>query len=64
MNKNIIQEYYLLTLKDLEDGATIQELEHVLALYEEAEMYEECAGILKAIKEVRYYKLIKQIYDN
>ena len=64
MNKNIIHEYYLLTLKDLEDGATFQELEEVLVMYERAELYEECAGILKALNEVKYDRQIKRLYND
>lgn len=64
MNRNTIREYYYLTLKDIEDGATIEELEEVLYMYEVAEMYEECEGILRALKEVKGYKTIKKIIDD
>ena len=64
MNRNIIREYYYLTLKDIEDGATVEELEEVLYMYEVAEMYEECEGILRALKEVRSYKTIKKTIDD
>lgn len=54
MNKHIVEEFYYLALRDLRDGATVQELEDVIKLYEEVEDYEACAGILKAIDESKY----------
>lgn len=64
MNKDIIYEYYLMALRDLEEGATLAELEHAIELYEQEEMYEECAGILKAINEVKYDRQIKRLYND
>lgn len=54
MDKDIIEEFYLLTLLDIKEGVSIQELEDIIQLYEDVEDYEACAGILKAIKETRY----------
>ena len=54
MNKDIIQEYYYLTLLDIREGVPLDELEEIIKLYEEVEDYEACAGILKAIQETRY----------
>lgn len=54
MNKSIVEEFYLLTLLDIKEGVSIQELEDIIQLYEDVEDYEACAGILKAIKETRY----------
>lgn len=54
MNNHIVEEFYYLALRDLRDGATVQELEDVIKLYEEMEDYEACAGILKAIHESKY----------
>lgn len=54
MNKDIIQEFYYLTLLDIREGVSIQELEDIIQLYQDVEDYEACAGILKAIKETRY----------
>lgn len=51
MNKDIIEEFYLLALMDITNGRSIAELEEAINLYEEAEEYEACAGILKAIHE-------------
>ena len=54
MNKDIIQEFYLLALVDIANGRGLQELEEAIDLYQEAEEYEACAGILKAIHESGY----------
>ena len=51
MNKDTIEEFYLLALMDIANGRSITELEEAINLYEEAEEYEACAGILKAIHE-------------
>jgi hypothetical protein len=58
MNKDIIQEFYYLTLMDIREGVSIQELEDIIQLYEDVEDYEACAGILKAINETRYDTII------
>jgi len=54
LNKDIIQEFYLLALVDIANGKDISDLEEAINLYEEAEEYEACAGILKAIHESGY----------
>jgi len=54
LNKDIIQEFYLLALVDIANGRGLQELEEAIDLYQEAEEYEACAGILKAIHESGY----------
>jgi len=54
VNKEVIQEFYLLALVDITNGKDIAELEEAIDLYEEAEEYEACAGILKAIHESGY----------
>jgi hypothetical protein len=60
MNKDEILEYYFLAINDIRNGSSIQELEEAIKVYEEAEQYMACAGILKAINEVKY-KTIKEI---
>ena len=57
MNKDLIEEYYLLALIDITGGRDIKELEEAIELYEKAEEYEACAGILKAIHESGYMTL-------
>lgn len=61
-----ILEYYYLAMRDLQDGAPIQELESALKMYEELEEFEKCAGILKAINEAKYMtiKNIKNGHKN
>ena len=54
MDKEIVEEFYLLALVDITNGKDITELEEAIDLYEEAEEYEACAGILKAIHESGY----------
>ena len=66
MNKEIVEEFYLLALVDITNGKDITELEEAIDLYEEAEEYEACAGILKAIHESGYMTikdLILKIQD-
>jgi len=54
MNEDIVLEYYFLALNDIKNGASIKELEEALKIYESTEEFEACAGILKAINEVKY----------
>jgi exonuclease VII small subunit len=54
VNKDIIEEFYLLALVDIANGKDISDLEEAINLYQEAEEYEACAGILKAIHESGY----------
>jgi len=54
LNKELIQEFYLLALADITNGKDIGELDEAIDMYEEAEEYEACAGILKAIHESGY----------
>lgn len=57
--KEVINEYYLLALLDIVNGASINELEETIKLYESNEEYEACAGILKAINKSKYKSLIE-----
>jgi hypothetical protein len=54
MNKDEMLEFYFLAINDIRNGSSIQELEEAIKVYEEAEQYMACAGILKAINEVKY----------
>lgn len=54
MNQDIVLEYYFLAMNDIKNGASIQELEEAIKIYEATEEFEACAGILKAINEVKY----------
>jgi len=53
-----INEFYLMALFDLQQGHSIEQLESTLSLYEDIEEYEGCAGILKAINEIKYDTII------
>lgn len=53
MNKRIIDDFYYMALVDLAEGASIKDLEGALKYYESLEDFEACAGILKAIQEVK-----------
>lgn len=57
MNKGIILEYYFLAINDIKNGSSIKELEEAIKIYERTEEFEACAGILKAINEVKYTTL-------
>lgn len=65
MNKGfknkIIKEYYDLTLYEIENGLTIEEVQIMLSDYESKEMYLECAGILTAIEWVKFALLVSVI---
>ncbi len=54
IKKKDIEQFYIMALMDIADGASVEDLEEVLKEYEKAEMYEACAGILKAIHETKY----------
>lgn len=43
-----------MALIDFDEGVTIKEMQKTLKQYEKKEMYNECAGILKAIKQIKY----------
>ena len=60
MIEETIQEFYIASLEDVIDGMEIKELEWVLKDFENEEMYEECAGIKKALDFIKK-KTIKEI---
>ena len=67
MNKDIIEEFYLLALMDIANGRDITELEEAIEVYEKEEEYEACAGIIKAIHESGYMtikEIINKIQDD
>ena len=66
MDKDIIDEFYLLALVDIANGKDIAELEEAIDMYERIEEYEACAGILKAVHESGYMtirEIINEIND-
>jgi len=54
LNKELVTEFYLLALADITNGKDIEGLEEAIDMYAEAEEFEACAGILKAIHESGY----------
>lgn len=65
-DKDRVEEFYIMALMDISDGASVDDLEEVIIEYEKAEMYEACAGILKAINESKYYSInnIKRLTED
>jgi len=57
--KDTKEEYYLMSIHDYRKGTPISTLKEILKLYEDTEMYEQCAGIHKAIQEIEMRQLIK-----
>jgi DNA-binding transcriptional MerR regulator len=57
--KDIKEEYYLMSIHDYRKGTPLSKLKKILKLYEQTEMYEQCAGIHKAIQEIEMRELIK-----
>ena len=56
-------EHYNITLHEIEQGTSIEELRNILQTYQDAELYEECQGIYLAIEIVSFNvltELIKQ----
>ena len=47
----IIQEYYMMAIHDINCGMSLEALRKVLKHYEELQMFLPCAGIKKAIQE-------------
>jgi len=67
LNKDLIEEFYLLALIDISSGRDIDELEQAIEVYEKEEEYEACAGILKAIHESGFMTIkdiINKIQDD
>lgn len=52
--EEIKNEYFNLSMYDLEDGLSIDDLRNLLKEYENNEMYWECAGIQKAIDQMTF----------
>ena len=57
--KSVADEYYYMTLFDLANDADIRDILMALKDYESKEMYEECAGMYRAIQT---YKFVGDFY--
>tara|TARA_E500000305_G_C4021069_1_gene238754 strand:+ start:396 stop:563 length:168 start_codon:yes stop_codon:yes gene_type:complete len=51
LNQKQKNEFYLMALLDINNGASYQEMYETMKMYEQHEEYEACAGIQKAIIE-------------
>ena len=63
MSKSFLElsdEMYFMCLIMEDDGWSIDDFKNVLESYEEMEMYEECDGILKYIKDKERFDSIKR----
>lgn len=52
--EEIKDEYFNLSMYDLQDGLSIDDLRNLLEEYSNNEMYWECAGIQKAIDQMTF----------
>jgi hypothetical protein len=55
---NVKNDFYKMTILDLENGSSMDDMRLLLKEYEEREMYEACAGIHKAIDNARFWTLL------
>lgn len=57
-------EHYNITLHEIEQGTSIEELRNILQTYQDAELYEECQGIYLAIEIVSFNVLTQLIKES
>jgi hypothetical protein len=57
-------EHYNITLHEIEQGTSIEELRNILKTYQDAELYEECQGIHLAIEIVAFNVLTQLIKES
>lgn len=57
-------EHYNITLYEIEQGTSIEELRNILQSYQDAELYEECQGIYLAIEIVSFNILTQLIKES
>jgi hypothetical protein len=57
-------EHYNITLYEIEQGMTIEQIRFILKEYEAAELYEECQGIHLAIEIVSFNTLTQLIKES
>lgn len=57
-------EHYNITLHEIEQGTSIDELRLILKEYEVAELYEECQGIHLAIEIISFNTLTQLIKES
>jgi len=57
--KDLIDDYYYMTMFDLANDTDLRDVKNLLKDYEDRELYEECAGIHKAVDT---YEFISNFY--
>ena len=61
---DIATEHYNITLYEIEQGMTIEQIRFILKEYEAAELYEECQGIHLALEIVSFNILTQLIKES
>ena len=61
LDKEIINEYFLLVIYEVEKGEPLENILKMLKDYERKEKYLECAGIYKGIDYVSFFALCEII---
>jgi hypothetical protein len=59
-----IEQAYYLTLVDILMGVSLEDIENEIYVYEKEEMYEYCAGIVKALEfseDKKYSEIQKEV---
>jgi hypothetical protein len=64
LNKEMVDEFYKMAMYDLAHEMTRQDLYLLLKDYESKEMYEQCAGISRALNTYKFVKDYYIIKDN
>lgn len=59
----VIEEFYKMALHDYTSGTPLEVLEANIRLYEEIELYLPCAGIHRAVEEIRKLEAIMNGVD-
>ena len=61
---DIATEHYNITLYEIEQGTSIEQIRNILKEYEAAELYEECQGIHLALEIVSFNILTRLIKES
>jgi hypothetical protein len=61
---DIATEHYNITLYEIEQGTSIEQIKNILKEYEAAELYEECQGIHLALEIVSFNILTRLIKES
>lgn len=64
LNKKLIDEFYYMAMNNLANEVNEQDLYELLKEYESREMYEQCAGIIRALNTYKFVKDFYTIKDN